>query len=303
MRWTHTPPAPRTALQELTRLNSAVLVYTGFYSNALAVVVHWLSCCVQLFATPRTAARQASLSFTNSQSSLRLRSMESVMPPSHLPFCRPCLLLPSVLPSVRVHVLLFLRTDLHEQEFRDTLLWASSALVLRAALLVPLSRGFPSRVAPARLGQAHEPVLRPGRPTGSHRAAAPSCPLWAAGAATLQARVPAITATLHKDQTRSGGQSGPGDAGPSQEAPVSSDPLTHVVLFHTRSTTCVCKPHGLCVCLSKVFSPGAHAAHTCPDSLETTHTCPRPQPQHTSPETGSAHTVRIPFYTWRFPAW
>ena len=106
MRWTQSPPAPRTALQELTSLNSAVLVYTGFYSDALDVVVQWLS-CVQLFATPGTAACQASLSFTNSQSSLRLMSMESVMPSSHLLLCHPRLLLLSVFPSVRVHVLLF----------------------------------------------------------------------------------------------------------------------------------------------------------------------------------------------------
>ena len=57
---------------------------------------------VQLFATPWTAARQASLSFTNSWSSLRLRSVESVMPSSHLIHCRPLLLPPSIFPSIRV---------------------------------------------------------------------------------------------------------------------------------------------------------------------------------------------------------
>ena len=45
--------------------------------------------CVQLFATPWTAARQASLSITNSQSLLKLMSIESVMPSSHLIFCHP----------------------------------------------------------------------------------------------------------------------------------------------------------------------------------------------------------------------
>ena len=50
--------------------------------------------CVRLFATPGIAARQASLSITNSQSSLRLTSIESVMPSSHLILCRPLLLLP-----------------------------------------------------------------------------------------------------------------------------------------------------------------------------------------------------------------
>ena len=57
---------------------------------------------VQLFATPWIAARQASRSITNSQSSLRLTSTESVMPSSHLIFCRPLLLLPSIPPSIRV---------------------------------------------------------------------------------------------------------------------------------------------------------------------------------------------------------
>ena len=54
---------------------------------------------VPLFATPWSAARQASLSITNSRSSLRLTSIESVMPSSHLILCRPLLLLPSTLPS------------------------------------------------------------------------------------------------------------------------------------------------------------------------------------------------------------
>ena len=57
---------------------------------------------VQLFATPWIAACQASLSITNSQSSLRLTSIESVMPSSHLILCRPLLLLPLIPPSIRV---------------------------------------------------------------------------------------------------------------------------------------------------------------------------------------------------------
>ena len=57
---------------------------------------------VQLFATPWTAARQASLSITNSQSSLKLMSRESVMPSNHLILCHPLLLLPSNFPSIRV---------------------------------------------------------------------------------------------------------------------------------------------------------------------------------------------------------
>ena len=57
---------------------------------------------VRLFATPWIAARQASLSITNSRSSLRLTSIESVVPSSHLILCRPLLLLPSIPPSIRV---------------------------------------------------------------------------------------------------------------------------------------------------------------------------------------------------------
>ena len=57
---------------------------------------------VQFFATPWSAARQASLSFTNSRSLLKLMSIESVMPSSHLILCHPLLLLPSIFPSIRV---------------------------------------------------------------------------------------------------------------------------------------------------------------------------------------------------------
>jgi len=57
---------------------------------------------VRLFATPWIEARQASLSITNSRSSLRLTSIESVMPSSHLILCRPLLLLPPIPPSIRV---------------------------------------------------------------------------------------------------------------------------------------------------------------------------------------------------------
>ena len=52
--------------------------------------------------TPWTAARQASLSITNSQSLLKLMSIESVMPSNHLILCHPRLLLPSIFPSIRV---------------------------------------------------------------------------------------------------------------------------------------------------------------------------------------------------------
>ena len=57
---------------------------------------------VQLFATLWTAACQASLSVTNSQSLLKLMSIKSVMPSNHLTLCRPLLHLPSIFPSIRV---------------------------------------------------------------------------------------------------------------------------------------------------------------------------------------------------------
>ena len=63
--------------------------------------VHSLS-RVRLFATPLIAARRASLSITNSQSSLKLMSIKSVMPSSHLILCHPLLLLPSIFLNIRV---------------------------------------------------------------------------------------------------------------------------------------------------------------------------------------------------------
>ena len=57
---------------------------------------------VRLFATPWTAARQASLSIANTQSLLKPMSIESVMPSNHLVLCRPFLLPPSIFPTIRV---------------------------------------------------------------------------------------------------------------------------------------------------------------------------------------------------------
>ena len=57
---------------------------------------------IQLFATPWTAACQASLYITNSRSLLKLTSIDSVMPSDHLILCHPLLLLPPIFPSIRV---------------------------------------------------------------------------------------------------------------------------------------------------------------------------------------------------------
>ena len=69
------------------------------YKHAVSSVQ--LLSCVQLFAIPWTAAHQAFLSITNSQSLLKLMSIESVIPSNHLILCRPLLLLPSIFPNIR----------------------------------------------------------------------------------------------------------------------------------------------------------------------------------------------------------
>ena len=89
----HNWEVSRFSNSELSILSSTVK--TGFSS------VQSLS-RVWLFATPWTAACQASLSITNPQSLLKLMSIESVMPSNHLILCCPLLLPPSILPSIRV---------------------------------------------------------------------------------------------------------------------------------------------------------------------------------------------------------
>ena len=84
-----------------------ILIQHLVYTSVRISLMHQFSSVqslshVWLFATPWIAARQASLSITNSQSSLRLTSIESVMPSSHLILCHPLLLLPPIPPSIRV---------------------------------------------------------------------------------------------------------------------------------------------------------------------------------------------------------
>ena len=69
---------------------------------SLIVIVVQSRSRVQCFATPWTAPCQASLSFTNSRSSLKLMSIESMIPSNHLVLCCPLLLLPSIFSSIRV---------------------------------------------------------------------------------------------------------------------------------------------------------------------------------------------------------
>ena len=110
--WTHTPfirrqsPFPRLSRKSqmdpsflnlhswlISLLVLLTLCYKTRFSSAQSVS------CVWLFATPWTAARQASLFITNSRSLLKLMSIKSVMPSNHLILCRPLLLSPSIFPA------------------------------------------------------------------------------------------------------------------------------------------------------------------------------------------------------------
>ena len=76
---------------------SAITICSDFQFSSVQSLSH-----VRLFATPWTAAGQASLSIANSQSLLKLMSIELVMPSNHLILCRPLLPLPPIPPSIRV---------------------------------------------------------------------------------------------------------------------------------------------------------------------------------------------------------
>ena len=78
------------------------LTFCLFTPSSVLLLLLLLFSYVQLFAAPWTAAHQASLSITNSQSLLKLMSIESVMPSNHVILCRPLLLPPSIFPSIRV---------------------------------------------------------------------------------------------------------------------------------------------------------------------------------------------------------
>ena len=83
--------------QERRNLKTILFLSCSIQFGAVQLLSH-----VQLFATLWTATRQASLFITNSQSLLKLMSIESVMPSNHLILCRTLLLLPSIFPSIRV---------------------------------------------------------------------------------------------------------------------------------------------------------------------------------------------------------
>ena len=87
---------------------------------------------VRLFATPWIAARQASLSITNSRSSLKLTTIESVMPSSHLILCHPLLLLPLIPPRIRVF----------SNESTLRMRWQSTGVSALASFLPKKSQGW-----------------------------------------------------------------------------------------------------------------------------------------------------------------
>ena len=99
------------SLLSINKIADYNCIWGFFYLNLIWSIIrsyYWTFSSVQslshvrFFATPWIAARQASLSITNSRSLLRLKFIESVMLSSHLILCRPLLLLPPIPPSIRV---------------------------------------------------------------------------------------------------------------------------------------------------------------------------------------------------------
>ena len=95
------PRAPALGAQSPSHWTTKEVPEILFHWRRPSLVVQSLS-HVQLFGTPWTAAHQASLPFTISQSLLKLMSIESVMPSNHLILCHPLLLLPSSFSSIKV---------------------------------------------------------------------------------------------------------------------------------------------------------------------------------------------------------
>ena len=102
--WYMSQTKATTLKRNISGLTLAIVIgviFSCFFSSVQCSAVQLLS-RVRLFATPWIAACQASLSITNSRGLPKLMSIESVMPPSHLIPCCPLLLLPPILPSIRV---------------------------------------------------------------------------------------------------------------------------------------------------------------------------------------------------------
>ena len=92
----HQLPEPAQIHVIQSNMNNEGYLLPSVHPQSVSLFSH------SVFVTPWTAARQASLSITNSQSLLKLMSIESVMPSNHLILCHPLLLLPSTFPSIRV---------------------------------------------------------------------------------------------------------------------------------------------------------------------------------------------------------
>ena len=88
--------------QLLSKFMDSDWCFQGTVIKKISVCCHSVASCVWPFATPWTAACQASLSFTNTWSLLKLMSIKSVIPSNYLILCRPLLLLPSIFQSIRV---------------------------------------------------------------------------------------------------------------------------------------------------------------------------------------------------------
>ena len=112
--------------------NVAIALCTIFIILSVQFSSVQLPSRVRLFATPWIAAPQASLSITNSWSSPKLMSIESVMPSSHLILCRPLLLLPLIPPSIRVF----------SNESTLRMRWPSTGVSALASFLPKKSQGW-----------------------------------------------------------------------------------------------------------------------------------------------------------------
>ena len=127
----------------------------------IAIILLFSRSVMSDFVTPCTAVHQASLSITNSQSLLKLMTIDSVMPSNHLILCLPLLLLPSVFPSIRVFsndlVLHFRWPKYWSFSFSNSLLMnIQDWFPLGLAGLIPLQSKWFSRVFSSTTVQKHQ---------------------------------------------------------------------------------------------------------------------------------------------------
>ena len=131
-----------------------VCVYVCVY---LYIVTLFSRSVMSDFVIPWTAARQASLSFTVSQSILKLMSVEAMVPSNHLILCCPLFFLPSIFPSMRVYIPCFAGSPLHLDHHGalsrvSSLRWTAVSLVIcfihrSVYMSIPISQFVPSLVS------------------------------------------------------------------------------------------------------------------------------------------------------------